>query len=451
MLSLPKPETDSMTDSFVDILTTDADRHPLTVSELTSNIKSVLEDGFSSVWVEGEVVNFVAAASGHWYFSLNDGTAQIRCVSWKGTNYRIRFKPTNGITVRIRGKVSFYTARGETQLVVESLEPSGEGALRAAYEQIRSKLESEGLFAEDLKRKIPFFPGRVGVVTSRSGAAFHDIFSVLTRRARSVSILLIPANVQGEGAADSIRNAITSVNSFNKTLPAHERLDVLIVGRGGGSSEDLWAFNDEALARAIRDSSIPIISAVGHEIDWTISDMVADIRAATPSAAAEMVAGKEEDILSTLRAVENSCFTFAANRLSNTDSRLNSFDETLFAVIRNRLQSERHNFSSAANGISSAKLEKAVSELNRKVDLFSNRTFFAADSTLKKCDESFKLQVAKLDSLSPLSVLTRGYSIVQTLDGAIIRNASDVAIGDRLIVKPGQGRLTAEVVEVEKQ
>ncbi len=293
-----------MTDSLLQSLFDESEHRPLTVSELNAEVRSAIERQFGSVWVEGEIVNFTAAASGHWYFNLNDGTAQIKAVCWKGSNYRIRFKPQNGITVRVRGRISFYEARGETQIVVESLEPAGEGALRAAFEQIKAKLEREGLFAPELKRPIPFFPRRVAVVTSRTGAAYHDIHHMLTRRARSVSILLAPTLVQGEGAADSIRKAVEDINSYSHGLPEAEKIDVMIVGRGGGSAEDLWAFNDEMLARAIRLSEIPIISAVGHEIDWTISDLIADLRAATPSSAAEIVAGREEDIFADLKTAE---------------------------------------------------------------------------------------------------------------------------------------------------
>ncbi len=204
-----------MDESLFQVLFDDTERRPLTVSELNAEIRGLLEREFASVWVEGEIVNFTAAASGHWYFNLNDGTSQLKAVCWKGSNYRIRFRPQNGLSVRVRGKISFYAARGETQLVVESLEPAGEGALRAAFEQIKAKLEREGLFAPELKRPLPFFPRRIGVVTSPTGAAYHDIHNVLTRRAGSVSILLVPTLVQGESAADRIREAVINVNAYN--------------------------------------------------------------------------------------------------------------------------------------------------------------------------------------------------------------------------------------------
>lgn len=438
-----------MNRSNFDLLTTDTARLPMTVEELALRIRNALEGEFGNVWVEGEVVNFMVAASGHWYFNLNDGKAQIRCVCWKGTNFRIRFRPENGLQVRIRGKVSFYTTRGETQLVVESLEPSGEGALRAAFEQIKAKLESEGLFSPDLKRPIPFFPGRVGVVTSRTGAAFHDIISVLTRRARSISILLLPTLVQGEGAADSIRNAINAANAYNAGLPATQRLDVLIVGRGGGSAEDLWAFNDEALARAIRASSIPVISAVGHEIDWTISDLVADLRAATPSAAAELVAGREEDILAALGMAESRCFEIANGRYFAADVALNSLTEQLNTAMSERTHVERHRFNELLRTLSPSRLIGLAAETRARLEALEIRARSAATGKQTACNEAFNLQVAKLDSLSPLAVLSRGYSLVQAADGRIVRTAESVAVGEKLYIRPGQGRLTAEVVEVD--
>src|SRR6476620_9126194 len=269
----------------------------MTVAELNAQVKRDLERGFANVWVEGEITNFAGAKSGHWYFSLNGEGSQIKACCFKSSNWKIRFKPSNGLTVRVRGKLTVYEPRGEYQLMVESLEPVGEGALRVAYEQIRARLETEGLFAPTLKRKLPLLPRRVGVVTSPSGAAYHDILTVLTRRARSVSIVLIPTRVQGDNSGEEIREAVLFANRYNTRVGVNERIDVLIVGRGGGSSEDLWAFNEERLARAIRDSAIPVISAVGHEVDFTICDFVADLRAATPSAAAEMVAACEDQLV----------------------------------------------------------------------------------------------------------------------------------------------------------
>ena len=266
----------------------------MTVSELNEQVKGELERRFSSVWVEAEIVNFVAAHSGHWYFTLHDGDSQLRAACYIRNNSRIRFQPFDGLQVRVRGKLSVYQPKGEYQILVESLQPVGEGALKVAFEQIKLKLAKERLFDDELKRPLPLLPKRVGVVTSPNGAAFHDILNVLSRRTRTVNITLIPTRVQGETAGEEIEAAIKLANKFNKI--SDEKIDVLIVGRGGGSSEDLWAFNEERVARAIRASKIPVISAVGHEIDFTIADFVADRRAPTPSAAAEIVAESEEGL-----------------------------------------------------------------------------------------------------------------------------------------------------------
>lgn len=422
----------------------------MSVSELASEIRGTLERSFANVWVEGEVVNFIRAASGHWYFNLNDGQAQIRCVCFKGTNFRIRFTPQNGITVRLRGRVTAYEARGELQLSVDSLEPSGEGALAAAYEQIRSRLEREGLFAEELKRPIPFFPRRVAVVTTRTGAAFHDIYTVLTRRAQSVSILFVPALVQGEGAADSIRRAIVAVNAYDRSRDPKDRIDVMIVGRGGGSAEDLWAFNDEALARAIRASEIPVISAVGHEIDWTISDLVADLRAATPSAAAEIVAGREEDILADLQSVENALTSMIDYRMLSARSVLNEAASRVEYSFSRRIEHIRSRFIDAASRLSPETLRTKSLRYESHLAALDQRKISAIEGNLASKKQEMVLNIAKLDALSPLAVLTRGYSITQTADGAVLRDASTVQSGDKLKIRLERGKLEAEVTSVEK-
>ena len=421
----------------------------MTVSELNADVRAAIERQFASVWVEGEIVNFMAAASGHWYFSLNDGTSQIKCVCWKGTNYRVRFRPQNGITVRIRGKITFWETKGELKLNVESLEPSGEGALAAAYEQIKATLEKEGLFAPELKRPIPFFPRKVGVITSPTGAAYHDIHNVLTRRAVSVSILLIPTLVQGEGAADSIRQALTRANDYNRSLEMLQRIDVLIVGRGGGSAEDLWAFNDEMLARAIRASEIPVISAVGHEIDVTIADFVADLRAATPSAAAEIVAGREEDIIHDLHSCEERLASVLDYKMLDSTTR---FREALRSVqfgFSESIQRTRTRFLEIASRLTPAAVTARMTALGNSLDRLDQRRLNSMDSSLKFRSESLAVQMAKLNALSPLAVLTRGYSIAQCEDGAILRDAAKVSSGDKLKIRLEHGKLNVEVLSSE--
>src|SRR5687768_10686783 len=285
-----------MESSVLKALFDDKEPQPWTVSELNAKVRVEVERRFQNVWVEGEIINFTAARSGHWYFTLHDSASKLKAACYRGTNYRIRFQPFDGLQVRVRGRLSVYEPSGEYQLMVDSLEPVGEGARRVAFEQIKAKLAGEGFFDIALKRPLPPFPRRIGVVTSPNGAAFFDILHVLSRRARSVSVLLIPTRVQGEGAGFEIARAVALANEYNLMTDAGSRIDTLIVGRGGGSADDLWVFNEEMVARAIRASAIPVISAVGHEIDHTIADLASDLRAATPSAAAEIVAACEEDI-----------------------------------------------------------------------------------------------------------------------------------------------------------
>lgn len=421
----------------------------MTVSELNAEVRSKVERSFSDVWVEGEIVNFMQASSGHWYFSLNDGSAQLKCVCWKGTNYRVRFKPKNGITVKVRGRLTFWESKGELKLNVDSLEPSGEGALAAAFEQIKAKLNAEGLFAEALKRRIPFFPRRVAIITSRTGAAYHDICTVLTRRARSVSILLVPALVQGEGAADSIRQALADVNSYNRTLELTQRIDVVIVGRGGGSAEDLWAFNDELLARHIRRSEIPVISAVGHEIDWTISDMVSDLRAATPSAAAELVAGREDEILRTLEARSGQLTSLLEYKTLGGRSRVAEADGRLNSAFLTRIQGCRDRLADIRSRLAPARLAAIERELANRLVSFEQRLSVAMERLRTGKSEVLELNMAKLNALSPLGVLNRGYSITEGADGRVLRNAADVKPGDKLKIRLERGKLNAEVLSSE--
>jgi exodeoxyribonuclease VII large subunit len=435
--------------SLLESLFDEQERRPLSVTELNAELRGALERQFSNIWVEGEVVNFVAAASGHWYFNLNDGSSQIRCVCWKGTNFRIRFKPQNGIAIRVRGKVTLYSQRGELQLQVESLEPSGEGALRAAFEQIKANLESEGLFAPELKRPIPFFPRKVAVVTSPTGAAYHDIHNVLTRRAGTVSIVLVPTLVQGEGSADSIRRAVVDANEYNRTLDDAEKIDVMIVGRGGGSAEDLWAFNDELLARAIRASEIPVISAVGHEIDWTISDMVADVRAATPSAAAEIVAGREIDLLNDLISAEQTLAQLISYQLLLMQGRADGMISRLSESFAARHRSAAERFRLASSRLTPQTLRAVIAASANDLALLDHRRTAAVTQLIDRRKDALALQAAKLDALSPLSVLVRGYSITRTQDGNVLRDASAVKPGDRLKIRLEKGELDAKVCASE--
>jgi exodeoxyribonuclease VII large subunit len=445
-----------------------AEREPLSVSELNADIRGVLERSFSSVWVEGEITNFRIAASGHWYFSLTDGDSFIKSACFKNQNFRIRFKPFDGLQVRVRGRISIYDQRGEYQLVVESLTPVGEGALTVAFEQIKAKLLKEGLFDESLKRPLPAFPRKVGVVTSPSGAAIHDIITVLERRARSVNVVLLPTFVQGERAGGQIAAAIRLANEFNSNVVAAERIDVLIVGRGGGSAEDLWAFNEEIVARAIRSSVIPVISAVGHEVDFTIADMVADLRAATPSAAAEVVAKAESEIVDQLRRRSTELVQGISFRMLQAKTDLQSlamapvFSEFPGAIreIRYRVEVLDQNAQDALrNGVEALadrlrELSLRLSPVGLASNLGAHRRRFAlieqravsnaAELTVGR-ERKLNLLMTKLDAISPLKVLERGFSITQKADGEIVRDVKTVETGDALKIRLAHGNIEATV------
>src|SRR5215210_3940742 len=386
-------------------------RRPLTVSELTESVRKAIEARFASVWVEGEISNFKAHSSGHWYFTIKDESAQLRAKCFRSANSRIRFRPTDGLHVRARGRLSVYEARGEYEMIVEALDPVGAGALQVAYEQLRDRLQAEGLFANELKRPLPVFPGRVGIVTSPTGAAIRDILNVISRRTRTVHVLFSPAKVQGESAGPDIARAIRFINLYHERALREGRdadlVDVLIVGRGGGSTEDLWAFNQEEVARAIRKSTIPVISAVGHESDFTIADFVADFRAATPSAAAEIVAAREDQICSALDNMGRQLVRLTRFQIVNLRARVqeqalsHAFDE-----VKSRLAKAR------------ARLDSATNACNASID-----------AKLQDGRERLALAAASLDALSPLGVLQRGYAIAQDASGKLVRDAGTMKPG----------------------
>lgn len=419
----------------------------MTVSELTAQVRGEIERRFRNVWIEGEIINFSAASSGHWYFTLHDATSQIRAACYRGTNYRIRFQPFDGLQVRVRGRLTLYEPKGEFQLMVESLEPVGEGARRVAFEQIRAKLDAEGLFNVALKRKLPPFPRRVGVVTSATGAAFFDILNVLTRRARSVSVVLIPTRVQGENAAFEISRAVRLANEYNDGAASADRIDALIVGRGGGSSEDLWAFNEELVARAIRASTIPVISAVGHEIDHTIADLVADLRAATPSAAAEIVAQRETDICSALEKRSDDLLRIMSYRLLEARSRVQRL--SMSPAFLETLHQAKARLDRIASQLSPVRMASKVGDNKMRLGLLSQRADSAARDVVDCKMKDLSIFMAKLDALSPLAVLGRGFAIAENDAGRILRDAGQVEINDSIKVKLAEGSLRAKVTSVE--
>ncbi|NOT47547.1 MAG: exodeoxyribonuclease VII large subunit, partial [Acidobacteria bacterium] len=383
-----------------------------------------------------------------------------------------RFRPSDGLHVRCRGRITAYEKRGEYQLMVDSLEPVGEGALTVAFEQIKARLFAEGLFDESLKRPIPAFPRRVGIVTSPDGAAVHDIMTVLDRRARSVSVVLIPTLVQGESAASSIAKAIRLANEFCDGCLDHERIDVLIVGRGGGSAEDLWAFNEERVARAIRASKIPVISAVGHEVDFTIADLAADLRAATPSAAAEIVAESEAEVLrrigqltgdltrqmeyvllsahSDLQALEMApVFTEFPLRLRGVRYRVDELYSRAGSAAASHLRSRDVRLTETAARLSPIGLSAKLARHTKRLALLEHRSAEAAGELTAGRNRRVENIMFRLDALSPLAVLTRGYSITQKTSGEIVRDSHQTVQGERLSIRLAAGKVEADVVGIE--
>lgn len=388
------------------------------VSRLVALLRDVVEENFLSVWVEGEISNFSIPASGHYYFTLKESDAQLRTVMFRAHNRLLRFVPENGLKVVCQGRVSVYPQRGELQFIAEGMEPYGVGGLQLAFEQLKERLATEGLFASEAKRLLPSHPETVGIVTSATGAALQDILQILRRRGAGVRILLAPVRVQGEGAATEIAEAINDLNR-------HGQADVLIVGRGGGSLEDLWAFNEEIVARAIRASLIPVISAVGHETDTTIADFAADLRAPTPSAAAELVArGRLEREVH----LDHLCTRLAAR----IDSRLRFAREVVEGLAR-RLRSPL----------------AAVAQQRLLLEQLENRLDSGIVRRLQRQRDHLHGILGRLHLLSPFATVARGYAIVTKNDGSVLRDAMTVHPGERIHLQLQQGKLTATVESAE--
>jgi exodeoxyribonuclease VII large subunit len=434
----------------------------LSVSELTALVRDRLEQTFPDVWMEGEVCNLRAPSSGHLYFGLKDATSQVRAVLFRTSAQRLRFALRDGQQVIVRGRITVYEPRGEYQLVLEYLEPKGLGALQAAFEQLKEKLAREGLFDEDRKRPLPFLPRRVGVITSLAGAALRDILAVFQRRCAALGVLIYPVPVQGEGAAPQIASAIRSLGQSGL-------VDVMIVGRGGGSFEDLWCFNEEVVVRAIVNSPIPVVSAVGHEIDFTLSDFAADYRAATPSAAAEAVAPVLDDIIRTLRTlwlrqeqgmrrrlapiqdrVKNQCGMLLTLRLrvERETQRLDDLVDRLDLSVRTVLRSLRQQVTTAHHRMDMlspiARIARALVLVPQLLKRLEQRMLNLL--TLRR--QSMQSAAERLQNLSPLAILARGYSIVQTQDGRILRKAEEVLAGDEVRARLSQGQLICRVKDV---
>lgn len=455
----------------------ETERKPLSVSELTNAIRGALEARFQAVWVEGEISNFKAHSSGHWYFTIKDESAQLRAKCFRSSNNRIRFRPADGLHVRARGRLTVYPPRGEYELIVESLDPVGAGALQIAFEQLRDRLRAEGLFAKELKRPLPIFPRRVAVVTSPTGAAIRDIINVISRRTRTVHVLFSPARVQGDGAGSDIARAIRLINHYQERAFRDHRtddlVDVLIVGRGGGSSEDLWAFNEEAVARAIRASAVPVISAVGHETDFTIADFVADLRAPTPSAAAEMVAAQEDTICKALdqarkqlvrlinfniidartRVQEQAmsqAFTKVHARFRDARVASNRAAYELQMALTDKLNRARSHADAMRHKLSATELQTRFRQAQRQLESATIAQQAAIGGIVDQARQRLGLAAASLDALSPLAVLQRGYAIALDNNGQLLRDSGSVSKGDRVQVRLAKGRLNTTVESTEE-
>jgi exodeoxyribonuclease VII large subunit len=444
-----------------------APRRALTVSQLTERIQGLMEVEFFDVWVEGEVSNLKIVGSGHWYFSLKDDGAQIRAVVWKTAGRLIRFRPKDGMKVLVRGSVKLYPPRGEYQLSVEVMEPLGKGSLQQAFEDLKERLQKEGLFDPARKRPLPLLPRRIGVVTSPTGAVIQDFLRVLAGRYANVEVVIYPARVQGPEAAGEIVRGIRSLNRIRS-------LDVLVLARGGGSLEDLWPFNEEPVARAIAASRIPTLSAIGHETDFTIADFVADVRAPTPSAAAERVIQAKHDIAASIDALGRRLVSAIDLRMARVRSRLSGLtSHRVFEAERGRLRSQAQRVESlmgrAQRGLL-GQLERQRFRLRRcdeRVEAFRwdrqvaqrrqtlahrvQRLDGLVTSGLRARQSELARRAGKLESLSPLSVLARGYALVWDGGGRLLRHPDEVAVGDPLRVRVRGGSLAATVTSKETE
>lgn len=435
----------------------------LSVSELNHQARHLLESSFMQVWVEGELSGFSRPSSGHWYFSLKDRKCQVRCAMFRGMNQRIRTLPKEGDQIRIRGKVTLYENRGDFQIIVEHLEPAGLGALQQAFEELKRKLLSEGLFEQARKKPIPALPRHIGVVTSPTGAAIHDILTVLARRCPAIPVTLYPTAVQGKAATAEIARAIASAQQ-------HGVADVLIIGRGGGSLEDLWCFNEEAVARAIADCTIPTVSAVGHEVDVTIADFVADLRAPTPSAAAEKISPDQSTWLKQLdeRGLRlANAFNLNLKRLGTRldhlaarlrdprrellekAQRMDDLELRLSKAIRQRLGSAGVTSEHLHQRLFMQSPRRQLVAGQEAVQRLGERLTDAIGQSLKHRRRSLEHSAQTLHVVSPLATLGRGYAIVRNGDGDIVRDAETVAPGERVSARVARGEITAEVISVK--
>jgi exodeoxyribonuclease VII large subunit len=441
-------------------------RHIYSVAELTAGIRTAIETAFDEIWVEGEISNCKVWNSGHMYFTLKDGSAQLKAMMFRSALRYLRFKPEDGLHVVARGRLGVYEPKGEYQLVCEHLEPHGLGALQLAFDQLKKRLQAEGLFETARKRPLPALPRRIGIVTSLDGAAIRDILKVLRRRAPNASVLIRPTRVQGEGAADDVARALKAIGRVRG-------VDVVIVGRGGGSIEDLWAFNEEVVARAIAASPVPVISAVGHEVDVTIADFIADLRAPTPSAAAEMVVaannefcGRIDRLTGRLRAAARADLQGRRAAVHLLSSRRGLAALPARLAMRGRHAAElTHHLRSAARSLIAQRgrdyralrqrleardLPRRLAAIRSRLTAAEGRLTGAAQRAQHRSEMRFRALAGRLENLSPLAVLGRGYAVCWNADKtAIVRSAASVQPGEAVRVTLAEGELACRVERTE--
>ena len=436
----------------------------LKVSELTSQIKALLEENFPFVWVEGELSNVTLHSTGHYFLTLKDEKAQIRTVIFRYQAQQLPFRPENGIKVAVRGRIGVYEPRGEYQILADFMEPLGKGSLQLAFEQMKKRLEAEGLFDSSRKKPLPLVPQKIAIITSPTGAAIRDILRVLDQRFANLEVLIIPVRVQGAEAPGEIIAALQQVNSFD--------IDAVILGRGGGSLEDLWAFNDEGVARAIASCQIPVVSAVGHETDFTICDFVADVRVPTPSAAAEMVVEKKENLLALLKTIDS--------RLEKEIRHLLNVDRNILELTKKGLRDPRKkiadfhlrndDLSQRLKSLCSQNLQRKRGELKHQIELLlfcspAGKVKMWREDTLRKkenlarwiawklddCSKLLDKAMVQLDLVSPFTILKRGYSITRTWpDKRIIRDATTLSLQQELNVKFYKGEIFCKIHKIKE-
>ena len=437
------------------------ERNVYTVSRLNREVRMLLERGLAVIWVEAELSNFTQPASGHWYFTLKDKDAQIRGAMFRQRNMALGFTPKSGQLVLVRGRVSLYEPRGDYQMLVEHLEEAGIGALKREFERLKARLAAEGLFAPELKRPLPAFPRRIGVITSPSGAAVRDVLHILKRRYPPAQVLIYPTPVQGAAAVPALIAAL-------ELASARAECDVIILARGGGSLEDLWAFNDEGVARAIRACAVPVVSGIGHEIDFTIADFVADVRAPTPSGAAELVVPDRQELLGMLRRISERLVqsgrrelraagqllqhlrhrlqrTHPGVRLQHSAQRLDELEQRLRKALLAQTQHQNIRLNAAFTALMRATPAHRVAVLTARSAQLSLRLQHALRRRIETSIHRLALAQQKLDAVSPLATLARGFAVVTRPDGSVITDALSVAVGDEIHTRLHRGVLQSRI------